>query len=130
MSTALQIMKGVNNAVIAAKTDEELNEVIELAKPEVSAKAFGALYNKALASLAIHDLLVEEASSSATSGGQTVSERQVGKRRVKYGGSTQQSSQNFDPRSDEGLSRTIYGQRFMRLRSQVAVGFVSSGTDF
>lgn len=130
MSSALQIMKGINNAVIAAKTDEELSELIELAKPEVSAKAYGSLYSKALANLAAHDLLVEEASSSATSGGQTVVERQVGKRRVKYGGAVQQSNQNLDPRSDEGLSRTVYGQRFMRMRSQVAVGFVSTGTDF
>lgn len=128
--SALTILQGFNNATIAALSESELNAALALAAFEVAEAAYGDMTNHAIASLAAHDLICEAGTASASDNGQTIAEKQVGKRRVRYSSYYQQASSKVDPRSDEGLDRTIYGQRFKRMRNQVAVGCVSAGTQF
>lgn len=127
--TALAILKANSNPAIAGKTDDELNVAIQLARPEVSKAAYGGLYQQALAYLVAHDLVMEkqaDANSTGAAAGQVLVERQIGKRREKYSGSVGQGQGDVDPRSDEGLQGTSFGKKFMRLRNQVAVGWVTN----
>lgn len=128
MATALSILQGYNNAILQALSESELQSALDLVEHEVSSYAYGNLTNQARASLAAHDLICEASTASASDNGQTIAEKQVGKRRVRYSSYYQQASSRIDPRSDEGLDRTIYGQRFKRVRNQVSIGFFSSGS--
>lgn len=130
--SALQILQSFNNTALQALSTSALQMAVDLASSEVSSAAYGTgnLRNKAIANLAAHNLLSEDATSSSNNGGQQVVEKQIGKRRIKYSGATRTSQGNLDPNSDEGLQNTIYGQRFMRIRNSVAVGMMTSGSDF
>lgn len=128
--SALTIIQGFNNATLQALSESELNAALALAAFEVSVGAYGNMADHAIACLAAHDLICEAGTASAFDNGQTIAEKQVGKRRVRYSSYYQQASSRIDPRSDEGLDRTIYGQRFKRMRSQVSIGCVSAGTQF
>ena len=125
--TPLQILQGYNNTALQALTTEQLTAAIELATPEVARAAYGNLWAAQVADLAAHDLISEIDMASPGSGGssQPVAEVAVGKRRVRY--STVTTTYTLDPRSDEGLQRTIYGQRFIRRRAQCAVGGLTTG---
>ncbi len=128
--TPLQILQGFNNAALQALTTEQLTAAIELATPEVAKAAYGVMWAAQVADLAAHDLVSEIDASGASSGGgggtgQPIAEVAVGKRRVRY--STVTTTYTLDPRSDEGLQRTVYGQRFIRRRAQCAVGGLTTG---
>lgn len=128
MASALSILQGFNNQTLQALSAPELQAALDLVESEVSSYAYGKTTNQARANLAAHDLICEAGTASSSDNGQTIAEKQVGKRRVRYSSYYQQASSKVDPRSDEGLDRTIYGQRFKRLRSQVSIGFFTSGT--
>jgi hypothetical protein len=129
MTAAIDYLNAITNATIQARSSE-FETLIDMVKPEVSLKAYGKLYQQQIADLVAHDILTEAAEASDPSGGQAggnaVSEIVVGPRRIKYG--SQSSSRNVDPRSDEGLNRTMYGRRFLRRRSECSIGFFSTGT--
>jgi hypothetical protein len=128
--SALTIIQGFNNVTLQALSDSELSAALALAALEVAEGAYGAMADHAVANLAAHDLICEAGTASASDNGQTIAEKQIGKMRVRYSSYYQQASSKADPRTDEGLDRTIYGQRFKRMRNQVAVGCVSAGTQF
>lgn len=127
MTTPLLILQGYNNAGLQALTEQQLQTAIAMATPEVSRDAYGQMWAFQVADLAAHDLVSEiSAESGGGSGaGQPVAERATGKRRVKY--ATVSTSYTLDPRSDEGLQTTIYGKRFVRRRSQVAISGLTTG---
>ena len=129
--TPLQILQGYSNVTLQGLDEPALQAAIDSAALECSRAAYGSMWPHQVADLAAHDLLSEAFTSGSGGGdgsGQAVSERAIGKRRVRYGQAG--ATYIIDPRSDEGLQRTIYGQRFMRRRSQVSISALTTGMDF
>lgn len=124
MASALSILQGFNNSYLQSLTDDQRNSALSKAWLEVDREAFGGTANAAAANLAAHDLIVENLAGSSSSGssGQflQLSERKVGPRTEKF--TTMDFSNSGSGRSDSDLSRTVYGQRFMRYRDGSVVG--------
>jgi len=100
----------------AAKTDNEVNTMIELAKPHVTVR-FGSFYEQALAYYAAHmfainALIAEKGSTSATvTAGEVVSEKE---------GDLSTSYAQSNTKSDL-LDKTYYGKEFKGLAKKCIV---------
>ena len=102
----------------AAKTDAEVNTMLELAKPHVTVR-FGSFYEQALAYYAAHSFailaLVSTAGStgSAVISGDVVSEKE---------GDLQRSyAQYNNEKKPDQLDRTYYGKEFKALAKKCIV---------
>jgi len=101
----------------AAKTDDEVNTMIELAKPHVTVR-FGSFYEQALAYYAAHmfaiQALIAESggTSSALTAGEVVSEKE--------GDLSRSYAQQTTSESDL-LDKTYYGKEFKALAKKCIV---------
>ena len=86
MASALSILQGFNNAYLQSLTDDQRRNALALAWLEVDREAYGNNANAAAANLAAHELLMENAASSVSSGGMALQlqERKVGPRTEKF----------------------------------------------
>lgn len=103
----------------AAKTDEQVNIKIELAKPHVSASRFGSLYEQAVAYYAAHlfaiDVLVQTGGST---GAALIAGTLTGERE---GDLQRQYAQYMNDKKPSPLDRTYYGQEFQVLAKKRVV---------
>lgn len=103
----------------AAKTDAEVNTMLELAKPHVSEVRFGTFYDQALAYYAAHMFAMQAlvstvgSTGSAVISGDVVSEKE---------GDLQRSyAQYNNEKKPDQLDRTYYGKEFKALAKKCIV---------
>jgi len=100
----------------SSKTDDEVNTMIELAKPHVSASRFGSFYAQAVANYAAHLFAMQGLIAETGGAGVTgiVTKEKVGDIEKEYA-----SPANVD--YNNPLDRTIYGQEFQALARKCIV---------
>ena len=124
MAEVIEIIKRV--APEFKDMDEgEVHAWIEIAEPCVSKKAFGKLYNQALAYLTAH--LMKVAGYGDTSNGTVGDSMRVasvseGNTSVSFNTSLYSSD-----KADSELSLTIYGMNYKRIRSMCIIPVISAG---
>ncbi len=97
----------------AAKTDADVNAMIEIAKPHVSASRFGSFYEQAVAYRAAHEFALQALVQSAGSTGAALTAGALtGEREGDL-----QRTYNIDMsnRVPDLLDRTYYGKQFKAL---------------
>lgn len=100
-----------------AKTDDQVNIMLELAKPHVSTERFGSFYAQALAYYAAHlfssqaQVQAYGSTSAAVTAGAVTSEREGDLQR-----SYAQGAKDITP-----LDRTSYGQEFKALAKRCVI---------
>lgn len=90
------------------------------AKPEVSRRVWGNLYEKGLLALVAHMLEMSRRRQNGGGGSpnQTVASESAGELSVSYA-----QPQNI-ANGDENYHLTSYGQEYLRLKSRVGIGFM------
>lgn len=107
-------------------SDVDLDQWIEFAKPFVSKKQFGKLYNQALALFICHKMKVANLGDGANDGMGTFADAvrfssySEGSRSVSFNNGRSGSA-------DDELSLTPYGLQYIALRKMVVVPITSSG---
>lgn len=110
-------------------SDDDVNVFLELAKPLVSEKRFGKLYQQALAYLAGHKMkmaglgkLIGSGTIGETIGLSSVSE---GETSVSF---TNNQTGNTSADAEYGL--TVYGMQFLQLRRNCIIPIISAGVEY
>lgn len=110
-------------------SDDDVNVFLELAKPLVSEKRFGKLYQQALAYLAGHKMkmaglgkLIGSGTIGDTIGLSSVSE---GETSVSF---TNNQTGNTSADAEYGL--TVYGMQFLQLRRNCIIPIISAGVEY
>lgn len=104
--------------------DDDLNTWIELAKPYVSKKQFGALYEQAVAYLAAHKMKMGgygDTSNGTVGESLRLSSVSEGDVSVSFSAPTALSD------ADAELTLTIYGLSFLNIRRKKIMTIVTSG---
>lgn len=107
------------------ESEDDIAMFVDLAKPQVSKKRFGKLYNQALALLTAHIMKMSgkgDTSTGTVGDSLRVASVSEGNTSVSFNTGLY-SSDN----SDAELSLTPYGIRYKRIRSQCIIPIVSSG---
>lgn len=109
----------------ASVSDDDMKVFIALAKPLISEKRFGKLYQQALAYLAAHRMKMEGLGKDSGTG--TIQDT-YGLSSVSEGGTSVSFSTNqSDYSANAEYALTIYGRQFLTLRKRVIVPIISAG---
>lgn len=124
MMTALEIIRliGVEFAGVA---DETIDKWLELSKPLISAKKFGANYHQALALLTAHRLKMAgygDNTGGSIGNAMLVTSYSEGDVSVSFA-----ASQSTNLLADAELALTIYGLQFLTLRRSCIMSIISAG---
>lgn len=125
--TAIEIIRLIGTE-FESMDDEALEKWIELAKPWVSKKQFGKLYEQAIAYLVCHKLKMAGYGENPLGdnvkigAGFSIGSVSEGGSSVSFGAN---QSSNLTPDAELGL--TVYGVQFLQLRRSVIVPIHCSG---
>jgi hypothetical protein len=124
--TALDALKTIASAITAGKTDAELNLYLEIALGMVSYSVFGDIFKPALVYLAAHFIALDDRANSAGAGagaggvaGPLTGER-AGQVQRNYGFQMTGAGTGGTAGQAYGYDSTIYGQRYLLMRSSRA----------
>ena len=105
--------------------DLTVKAFIELAKPMISKKRFGELYEQALALLAAHRMKMEGLGTQSGAG--TIQDT-YGLSSVTEGGTSVSFATNqSDYSANAEYAMTIYGRQYLTIRKRVIVPIISAG---
>lgn len=108
-------------------SDDEVNVFLELAKPFVSEKRFGKLYQQALAYLAGHKMKM--AGHGKLIGSGTIGDT-IGLSSVSEGETSVSFNHGVNTSADAEYGLTVYGMQFLQLRRHCIIPIISAGVGY